>query len=236
MPWPIAVASVLLAIIISFPLAYLFELGGDTIWAPAILHFVIQATVKVIVFAHLAESFALLWMAVECCGSAGDLHGQGPDASVNRRLQPLELLWTTCSKPGAVGGRCIAADGVFSFVVGCHRLCATWRCSRRFSVTFDGFDQRPCPVTRGSILKPPRRDDCPDRGFRPIGEHRVDRSRAGGARGGHRTRASRHSNLSVRARSAPGNGASIQPGSFLHNRYLRSRTQSDQAHRSVPVV
>ena len=64
MPWPIAVASVLLAIIISFPLAYLFELGGDTIWAPAILHFVIQATVKVIVFAHGAESFALVWMAV----------------------------------------------------------------------------------------------------------------------------------------------------------------------------
>ena len=63
MPWPIAVASVLLAIIISFPLAYLFELGGDTIWAPAILHFVIQATVKVIVFAHGAESFALVWMA-----------------------------------------------------------------------------------------------------------------------------------------------------------------------------
>ena len=64
MSWPIAVASVLLAIIISFPLAYLFELGGDTIWAPAILHFVIQATVKVIVFAHGAESFALVWMAV----------------------------------------------------------------------------------------------------------------------------------------------------------------------------
>jgi membrane protease YdiL (CAAX protease family) len=64
MPWPIALASVLLAVIISFPLASLFELGGDTIWAPAILHFVIQATVKVVVFSHGAESFAVAWMAV----------------------------------------------------------------------------------------------------------------------------------------------------------------------------
>ena len=63
MPWPIALASVLLAIVISFPLARLFELGGDTIWAPALLHFVIQATVKVVVFSQGAESFALAWMA-----------------------------------------------------------------------------------------------------------------------------------------------------------------------------
>ena len=63
MPWPIALASVLLAVVISFPLAYLFELGGNTIWAPALLHFVIQATVKVLVFSHGAESFALAWIA-----------------------------------------------------------------------------------------------------------------------------------------------------------------------------
>ena len=63
MPWPIALASVLLATIISFPLAYLYELGGGTIWAPALLHFVIQATVKVVVFPSGAESFAIAWMA-----------------------------------------------------------------------------------------------------------------------------------------------------------------------------
>ena len=63
MPWPIALASVLLAVVISFPLARLFELGGNTIWAPALLHFVVQATVKVVVFPHEAESFALAWMA-----------------------------------------------------------------------------------------------------------------------------------------------------------------------------
>jgi membrane protease YdiL (CAAX protease family) len=62
MPWVVALAALLLAIVISFPLAYLFELGGNTIWAPALLHFVIQATVKVIVLSHGAESFALLWM------------------------------------------------------------------------------------------------------------------------------------------------------------------------------
>jgi membrane protease YdiL (CAAX protease family) len=63
MAWPIALASVALAVVISFPLAHLFELGGGTIWAPALLHFVVQATVKVVVFPDGAESFALAWMA-----------------------------------------------------------------------------------------------------------------------------------------------------------------------------
>ena len=63
MPWPIALASVVLASIISFPLAYLYELGGSTIWGPALLHFVIQSTVKVVVVSHGAETFALAWMA-----------------------------------------------------------------------------------------------------------------------------------------------------------------------------
>jgi hypothetical protein len=63
MAWPVALASVLLAVIISFPLARLFELGGDTIWPPALLHFVIQGTVKVLVLPSGAESFALAWMA-----------------------------------------------------------------------------------------------------------------------------------------------------------------------------
>jgi membrane protease YdiL (CAAX protease family) len=63
MPWPIALASVLLAVVISFPLAYLFELGGNTIWAPALLHFVIQATPKILAFSDGVESFALAWIA-----------------------------------------------------------------------------------------------------------------------------------------------------------------------------
>jgi membrane protease YdiL (CAAX protease family) len=63
MSWVIALAAVVLASVISFPLAYLFELGGNTIWAPAFLHFVIQATVKILVFADGQESFALVWIA-----------------------------------------------------------------------------------------------------------------------------------------------------------------------------
>ena len=63
MSWPIALASVLLAIVVSFPMAHLYELGHNTIWGPAILHFVIQSTVKVLAFPHGAEPFALVWMA-----------------------------------------------------------------------------------------------------------------------------------------------------------------------------
>lgn len=64
MPWPIALAAVLLSMVLSFPLAHLFELGGSTIWAPALLHFVIQGTVKVIVFSEgEGASFPLVWMA-----------------------------------------------------------------------------------------------------------------------------------------------------------------------------
>ena len=47
LPWTFALAAVALAVIVSFPLAYLFELGGRTIWAPALLHFVIQGAIKV---------------------------------------------------------------------------------------------------------------------------------------------------------------------------------------------
>jgi membrane protease YdiL (CAAX protease family) len=64
MPWPIALAALLLAVIISFPLARLYELGGATIWPPALLHFVVQGTVKVVAFAgEPAASFPIVWMA-----------------------------------------------------------------------------------------------------------------------------------------------------------------------------
>ena len=63
MPWPIALAAVLLALVVSFPMAHLFELGRNTIWGPAILHFVIQSTVKVVVVPDAASaSFALSWI------------------------------------------------------------------------------------------------------------------------------------------------------------------------------
>ena len=63
LPWPIAVAAVLLALILSFPLAHLYELGGDTIWAPAAVHFAIQAGAKLVtVPADSSLLFGLLWM------------------------------------------------------------------------------------------------------------------------------------------------------------------------------
>jgi membrane protease YdiL (CAAX protease family) len=62
MPWPLALAAVLLSVVLSFPLAHLFELGGSTIWAPALLHFVIQGTVKVVVVSNGGGSFPLVWM------------------------------------------------------------------------------------------------------------------------------------------------------------------------------
>ena len=64
MPWPVALAAVLLAVSLSFPLAHLFEVGGATIWAPAVLHFVIQGTVKVVVVSGDGSwAFPLVWMA-----------------------------------------------------------------------------------------------------------------------------------------------------------------------------
>ncbi len=64
MPWPIATASLLLAVVISFPLAHLFELGGGTIWPPALLHFVVQGTVKIVVMSgDSAPLFPLVWIA-----------------------------------------------------------------------------------------------------------------------------------------------------------------------------
>ena len=64
MPWSIALAALILSIVLSVPLAHLFELGGGTIWAPALVHFVVQGTVKVITFSDATGSgFPLAWMA-----------------------------------------------------------------------------------------------------------------------------------------------------------------------------
>jgi hypothetical protein len=65
MPWALALAAVVLSLVLSFPLAHLFELGGRTIWAPALLHFVVQGTVKVVTVPGDAPvSFPVVWMAV----------------------------------------------------------------------------------------------------------------------------------------------------------------------------
>lgn len=63
MPAAIAIASILLSALIALPLARLFDLGGRTIWAPAILHAVVQGVVKVIDVEEPSPMFPLVWMA-----------------------------------------------------------------------------------------------------------------------------------------------------------------------------
>jgi membrane protease YdiL (CAAX protease family) len=66
-PWPIAAASILLAVIMSFPLSRLFEIGGNTIWPPAIVHFAAQAGVKLFVPAgDQAGLYPFFWIVA--CG------------------------------------------------------------------------------------------------------------------------------------------------------------------------
>lgn len=48
LPWPVALAAILLSTILSFTLARLFELGGNTVCAPALLHFVVQGAIKIV--------------------------------------------------------------------------------------------------------------------------------------------------------------------------------------------
>ena len=63
-PWAVALAGLLLSVVIAFPMARLFELGGNTIWPPAILHFVVQGTLKVVdLSGEGATSFPLVWVA-----------------------------------------------------------------------------------------------------------------------------------------------------------------------------
>jgi membrane protease YdiL (CAAX protease family) len=63
LPFWVALAALLLSVVMSFPLAYVFELGGSTIWPPALLHFVVQATVKVfVVTGEAGSAFPFVWM------------------------------------------------------------------------------------------------------------------------------------------------------------------------------
>jgi membrane protease YdiL (CAAX protease family) len=62
LPWPVALAAILLSVIISFPLSRLYQLAGYTIWAPAILHFAIQAPPKLVEISG-DTLFPLVWIA-----------------------------------------------------------------------------------------------------------------------------------------------------------------------------
>lgn len=61
MDWPIALAALTLSVVISFPLALLYDLAGRSIWAPALAHAVVQGAIKLIVVDD--PIFPLVWMA-----------------------------------------------------------------------------------------------------------------------------------------------------------------------------
>ena len=80
MPWPVAAAALALACVTSFPFAWLWELGGRTVWAPAVLHAVIQGTVKVVTVSGADPmAFPLVWMAA-CAVLPLAVFGVGPRA------------------------------------------------------------------------------------------------------------------------------------------------------------
>lgn len=56
----VALAAVAVAVATSFPLAWLYERAGNSVWPPALVHGVIQAGIKVI---DAGEGFAVLAMA-----------------------------------------------------------------------------------------------------------------------------------------------------------------------------
>jgi membrane protease YdiL (CAAX protease family) len=64
MPWPVALAAIGLSLVMSLPLSQLYELGGRTIWAPALLHAVAQGAIKLVVIPESAAVWLpVLWMA-----------------------------------------------------------------------------------------------------------------------------------------------------------------------------
>jgi membrane protease YdiL (CAAX protease family) len=64
MPAAVAAAALLLSCVVALPLAHLFEVGGGTIWPPALVHFVVQAGAKLIAFeSATALPWPIVWMA-----------------------------------------------------------------------------------------------------------------------------------------------------------------------------
>lgn len=60
MDWKLAFASTVLSVWLSFPLAKLYDLGGGTIWAPAIAQAVIQGVPKLVI---ADRYFPFFWIA-----------------------------------------------------------------------------------------------------------------------------------------------------------------------------
>jgi membrane protease YdiL (CAAX protease family) len=65
MDWPIALAALLVALSISYPLARLFERSGNSIWPCALVHFVVQGSIKLVdVPDDQLRPMAIAWMVI----------------------------------------------------------------------------------------------------------------------------------------------------------------------------
>jgi membrane protease YdiL (CAAX protease family) len=60
LPWAIALTALVMSVAMTFPLSWLYELGGRTIWAPAVLHTALQAVPKLITPDD--ATFQIVWM------------------------------------------------------------------------------------------------------------------------------------------------------------------------------
>jgi membrane protease YdiL (CAAX protease family) len=58
----LALASLLLSLSLSFPLAWLFERSGGSIWPPAIVHAVLQGAIKLVEAGEHFFAMAIAWM------------------------------------------------------------------------------------------------------------------------------------------------------------------------------
>jgi membrane protease YdiL (CAAX protease family) len=65
LPIPVAIAATLLSLISAAPLSRLYDLGHQSVWAPALVHGVMQAGIKLVEYPpEHAQGAAIGWMAV----------------------------------------------------------------------------------------------------------------------------------------------------------------------------
>jgi membrane protease YdiL (CAAX protease family) len=63
--WTIALTSILLAVAATFPFCYLYDLNRHTIWASALIHWIIQGAIKLVIIPdNFSLPIALGWMAM----------------------------------------------------------------------------------------------------------------------------------------------------------------------------
>ena len=87
----VALASLLVALSISFPLAWLFERSGGSIWPPAIVHAAVQGSIKLVDAGDAFTSMAIAWMVIGA-------------------LAPWLLFLLKQQQPASVGGRRLSTD------------------------------------------------------------------------------------------------------------------------------